>query len=669
MSDLIRAGILGGLTGAALGAPLRGRTSFTKLAFYDPIPRRMPAQDALDAWLVWAEHLDQGKRPGQLTRTFHGHATGGRLETAFGLLNANRGLSAPLSGSYANPLAGGSLAIGRAVYWGLAFHGDPDEAARWAWHDASIDHDKEGVWTACMVARMTALAHPGTSIAGLIRDSAAVLPKESAFFSISSRALKSRGDWENSRTAFEALASQMPDIQDARRAMAVILFALLLKKEGFGPGILFAAGCGGPSDQAALAVGVITGLLNGEVPKEWLDPLGKDYIAGHVYRAGEAPATIPDFVKQIAAACPDAATPAQEAQEAPTDPEPAPDESAPSTEAVFEENVETAEAPAEEAEPEAEAQPEEASEAVEEPVEAELAVLEAEETVPTPALPAPSAEIVKLLAGSSDRLITEAGGLRIEVDYLNGATAKEEAMQVILRLANQGDAAVDVSASLDAPKGWNIRTRVQDAVIPPHDAIEFPNVMLPPGPLEHDARAPLELQGAQISVPLLAAEQWSVVGPFVNHEGTGFDHVYGPEKGLDPDGIYNGRSDLAIKWENKLFEGGVYDVEPLFKTGPGVAYLCAYIGMPKAGPYQVIASASTGVVVWVGNSRIVRYHSEHLPSPHAQHPYVGSATWEDRELPVLIKLIRNRRVLEPFVLYFLNEDGAPVRPASMRPLA
>ena len=129
MSAHIRAATLGALAGATLGAPLRGRKGFRKLEFYEPIPSRMAQSEALEAWLVWSRHVRAEKSPQTISQSMVANWSYPIDESAFGLANASKGLGSPISGSFANPLPTGSQAIGRAIYWGLAFHGKPDIAA------------------------------------------------------------------------------------------------------------------------------------------------------------------------------------------------------------------------------------------------------------------------------------------------------------------------------------------------------------------------------------------------------------------------------------------------------------------------------------------------------------------------------------------------------------
>lgn len=301
MTDARRQGVLGAIVGATLGAPLVGRKTFARLSFYEPIPARMAAVPVLDAWLVLARHLH---RAGSVEAASAALAEAWGCHTgasAFGQANHARGLRAPLSGSFQNPLFEGADALGRAVLFGLALHDRPDSAAERTFFDASFDHAGEAVWAAVAIARMVAAATaPEATVADVVRIATTVLPKGGRAAASVSLALKTPPP-----NLVEACMAEtgVADRQDATVALASIVSGLVHGQGSFGSAVCTATGQGGAADQVGLCCGALAGLL-GDVPDDWLQPLGSEYVASHVLRGLEPPDSHEFFIEAVLAEVP-----------------------------------------------------------------------------------------------------------------------------------------------------------------------------------------------------------------------------------------------------------------------------------------------------------------------------------------------------------------------------
>ncbi len=301
MDEQLRGAIMGAIVGNTLGAPLRGRTDYHKLNYYEPIPVRMAPSEALDAWLVWNDHLAKGLAPQLLSKSLLESWTYKTQETAFALANLERGFAAPLSGRLQNPISNGAQALGRTAFWGIALRGDQDRAAEYAYYDASIDHTGDGIACAVALAFAGASANMGVPPTQLVRAAASALPLDSPGLRLLNIAIKSASNGDGPQAARDAILDQIDhqDPYDASLNFGFIVLGLLLGAGDFGSSVRITASMGGASDQNAMAVGALMG-ATGTINPEWLDPLGEDYVSGHGLRGIEPSGTVESFVEGIA---------------------------------------------------------------------------------------------------------------------------------------------------------------------------------------------------------------------------------------------------------------------------------------------------------------------------------------------------------------------------------
>ena len=621
MSAHIRAATLGALAGATLGAPLRGRKGFRKLDFYEPIPSRMAQSEALEAWLVWSRHVRAEKSPQTISQSMLANWSYPIDESAFGLANASKGLGSPISGSFANPLPTGSQAIGRAIYWGLAFHGKPDVAAEHAYFDASIDHAGDGVWGPVALARVLALSRPGRSLTDIVRIATASLPKESAIIQALPLILQSLPNPDGAREIRQSLPSKLgiADPLDAVLSACWALVGLLRGNGDFEASVLVTAGCGGASGQSTLACGAIAGALSGTVPEPWTKPLGKEFVCGHGLRSLDPPKTVEEFVglvvhdsEQYGAPIP-AKTDGQAQADSPDDGD------------------------------EAAAEPQQSF--------------------------AMSEELGELLAREPNESIMELAGVRVSVQFIDPPIVRPgTTLRMSLKFTNTGDEAAKLATALAVPEGWEIATKLSTIELRPGQSSSFPAVVKPPSAHTSTFKnLRLNVNKHELVIPIFGSQLWYHVGPFVNHEGSGFDREFPAETNIALGQVFNARSDLPVEWTAEHFPGVVFDVEPLFMTGPGVLYLYANARFEKAGKYKLVVASGVGVIVWINGEKVLWYHDTHTPVPRPTSPYLVEFT-VDGEFTILIKTLRNRQPVPALSIYFLAEDGTLATPVEFQPL-
>ncbi len=613
MTDNVRAAVQGALVGWTLGSQTRGRRELKYLSFYDPIPPRMSASEAIESWLVWSQHVRSVGVPHSLARSLLAHWNYPSDESAFGLGHVALGLTSPVSGSFANPLSRGSNAIGRSVYWGLVFHGKPDEAAEHAYYDASIDHAGEGVWVPVALARAMALLSPGKTVTDLVRDIGNGLPKSSDVLRAMGPILKSVGKPDGVREVHEQLPALLgiADPQDAALTASWIMLGLLHGGLDFERCVLVTAGCGGASGHSTLACGAICAHVSGSVPLAWTKPLGELMVYGHGLRGIDGPKSIDSLVSLVA----------KDAEQFSTPP---------------------------------------------------LALPTAEGEAPASVTQAisPQSDFVKsLLEREPVESFVDVGTVRVSAQYIDSPVATAgAATKFALRFENTGESAITITPSVEGPRGFELAHKIGEFVLNPGGASTFAVVYKAPTSMRQREVIKVTLPDGEAEFPVFAPQLWYVVGPMTNQEGTGFDKEYPCEKNVRLGQVFNGRSNLPVEWTALLVTSPHVDVEKIFGAGPGTLYLYANVRMSKAGRYRIVVASGVGAIVWIDDKKAYWYHDTHNPVPRAVDPYTGSF-YTDGEVRVMIKTFRNLSPVPPLTIYFLAEDGSLAVPAGFDPIA
>lgn len=624
MSELLQQAVWGAVVGATMGASRRSRP-FAEQKFYDPIPLRMAPSESLDAWVVACRHIRQEKPLPALSQSYERHWPSLSDETRFGLGAVAAGFSSPISGALFNPLPRGSNGFLRAALWGLIHHGDPDTACEWGFIDASMDHAGDGAWLPAACARMIAVATPGMAPTKVLRAGLDVLPPDSLFLRAAPMILEHAASPNGLTTLNLKLPRDLgiSDAHDAALAMAAIAIGLV-RGSSFGPRVLATASFGGAADQACAVSAILACLLEGETPKDWRDPLSDPYIASHALRGIDLPETIAEFAEMVLKArllinpAPLVATPVAESAIVVHDPDLEPD-------AV-------------------------------EPV-AEV----------SPAMPAPSDLIRKLLAHAPDWAQDDSGSVTVALEYLDGAIYRPgQPMNLALIFRNDGKREKAVEPEIVAPEKWSAAARLQPFRLPPDHETTFPVVARSDAD-EGRARLTVNVGRNESHFPFLPADAWWMVGPLDNAAGDGFEKVFPAETVHIAGQVFNGRSGLPAKWERTPLAPVLMDLEPFFKHSAGTLILWARVRLPKPGTYSLVASFGMGVVASVDGQRVIRYHDQHEPTHKPVAPYRGEFR-STGESVVVVKILRGTKPLPSGALYFLDEDGALVLPDAFLPM-
>lgn len=626
----VRAGVLGWIVGQTLGAPLQGRRDWANVSFYSPVPSSMAPTFGVDSAVAYVAGIESGSRPESLESIWRARLSYGPEAARFALRNLRRGLRPPMSGSFDNPFHDDASAMQRAPFWGFLFCGRPGEAAKWAYWDASLDHAGDAVWACAYWAAATALAPFLSNVADCLEGAEAALPSNTGLREVGSgvRSMHASGcDWQDGRSRIlELWGGVIPE-----EALAAHGFASLASLYGggdFRTTARIAAGCGGSAIEACGCACALAAASSGEVPPDWLAPLGEALVVTAAVTEANLPQTLDAFCARVIQKLELLAGGGEAlwARVPPPDEAPVPHEDVPTTETT--------------------AVP-----------------------VATPTAAAPTrqpvgdySEVQALHGRSRDLSCIANDVIRVCVQYPDGPTVgRADTCAAAVSVENQSAEDLLIDLQIAAPKGWTVAHRGQKTRIEPGEAHSFGVVAKPP---THQEETPVTLSilvgNLEHSAPFFAPQVWWVTGPFANEERQGYTKAYSPEIVTDPDAVFGGRSDLVCKWERRRFQGCKFDLEPYFMDAPGVLYLTTRAKF-EPGNYRMVLASPVGHVVWIDGAKAAWYQDTHRPYPVSKPPYSIEFSTEG-ETTILIKSLRNKSRVLPTWLYFLDAAGNIVEP-------
>lgn len=631
----VRAGVVGWIAGQTLGAPLQGRRDWANVNFYSPVPSSMAPTFGVDSTVAYLAGVESDSRPESLESIWRARLSYGPEAARFALRNLRRGLRPPMSGSFDNPFFDDASAMQRAPFWGFLFCGRPGEAAKWAYWDASLDHAGDAVWACAYWAAAIALAPFISDVADCLQAAEAALPPNTGLREVSSgvRSMHASGsDWQDSRSrVLELWGGVIPE-----EALAAHGFASVASVYGggdFRTTARIAAGCGGSAIEACGCACALVAASSGDVPADWLAPLGEALIVSAAVTETNLPATIDAFCTSVIEKLELLAGGGEAlwAQEPSPVEEPSADQEVPTVETT--------------------------------------SVTEATPTVAAPTVaalkPQPIvdfSEVQALHSRSRDMSCIVNDAFRICVQYPDGPTVGR-ANTCVAAISVENRSATDrvVDLQVAAPKQWTIAHRGQKTRIEPGGAHSFGVVAKPPANQEEiPVTLSILVGGIEHSAPFFSPQVWWVTGPFANEERQGYAKEYSPELVTDPDAVFGGRSDLVCKWERRRFQGCRLDLEPYFMDAPGVLYLTTRAKFEQ-GRYRLVLASPVGHVVWIDGAKVAWYQDTHRPYPVSKPPYSIEFSSEG-ETTFLIKSLRNKPKVLPTWLYFLDASGNIVEP-------
>jgi ADP-ribosylglycohydrolase len=200
--------------------------------------------------------------------------------------NLRRGLKPPKTAQEDNPFdewVGGAM---KAPIWGLLAPGRPDLAVSYAYRDAEIAHQANGLYGALYTAALVSLAFVERDLKTLLETALGYIPPKSRLAELIRRTFH----WSRECDTWEqALARYHSKYELYHRAeygyvhtfpcMAAVLIGFLYGEGEFERSIGIATMCGGDTDFPPALIGAVLGLWLGEqnIPEKWRQPIGNSF--------------------------------------------------------------------------------------------------------------------------------------------------------------------------------------------------------------------------------------------------------------------------------------------------------------------------------------------------------------------------------------------------------
>ncbi len=677
MSALTALAAKASLASWTLGSPRQGRTEYKKCVGYDPIPGRMAPSEPHDIWIAWAKHLEANRPPELLAHTLDQFVILSEDESAFGAQKVRNGLTSPMSGAIENPISYRSAAIARAAYWGLAWLGDPNKAAKYAYFDASLDHSGDGVWVPMAIAACIASSNSATSNIELASVFLNFLSPSSKVH-LAAHEIRRIASQPESAREFRLKALQLlgeEDILHAAHSGSHFLLALLNGQSDPTRSILTAVSCGGATAQVASAIAMVTTLVQESFEDEWLNPLGTEFISSSALRQISTPQSIEEWANIVSTVY----TPETELLE-----------SLPASKITSEPKISKLEVETDDSQvakldaipttntdlvaSQSKENSDTKSETAEEttPIPAELHGEDLPELTPNQdrqtIISVPSPEVVSITDQNPNRTFLEIGDFLVQVEFLSRVhSIPTLGLELQVTITNLTSNSINGQIDMQGAAGWSIAKKADFIRLDPNQPVSFLVVARPDTiSAASQSHLAISINGVSAILPIPLSNPVCISGPFANPDGQGFEKIFPPENGFEFEQIMNGRSDMPVKWKIDYLPAIVLDIEDSFTSGPGVIFIYAELEFEKPGSYSIFVNSEIAAKVWIDQTKILSYHDQRPKGFDPNGRYSARFTSSGRST-LMVKTLRENKPVKPLILAFYDEDGKLTFPKYVLP--
>ncbi len=292
--------------GGTLGAPFEWRRQVNRVEFYtqdlggEPLPN-----DDLDIqllWLVALEEMGVQVDANLLADYWCIYVTPHWAEYGTAKNNMRLGLLPPQSGSFHNDYKDSCGAFIRSEIWACIAPGCPQVAARYAYHDAILDHGNgEGTFAAVFCAALESAAFVESDLRRLVEIGLSYIPADCAVSGAARAAVAAfdagkswleardlilagfRGSSHGGAPELTSPADREKGFHEGKRGwdvpsnIGLLVLALLYGEGDFAKTVCTAVNCGEDTDCTGATAGSIFGILRGyrAIPPQWVEPVGR----------------------------------------------------------------------------------------------------------------------------------------------------------------------------------------------------------------------------------------------------------------------------------------------------------------------------------------------------------------------------------------------------------
>lgn len=313
LRDRIYACWLGKNIGGTMGCPIEGKRSICDVQGFTS--EGVLTNDDLDLQLVWLRAVDElgpdNINARNLGEYWLSYVAPWWNEYGVCKRNMQEGLLPPLSGSALNDeWKRSNGAWIRTEVWACLSPGCPEQAARFAFEDASVDHGlNEGTYAAVFVAAMEAAAFVVKDMRTLLEIGLSKIPGDCRIarsVKIVINSYEEGVDWKETRQRVVEDSSDLGWMQ-APANVAFTVIGLLYGEGDFKQTLITAINCGDDTDCTGATAGSVMGILYGTsgIPEDWCAFLGDDLkVTCIVQGQGEWPETCNEVTDSVMALLP-----------------------------------------------------------------------------------------------------------------------------------------------------------------------------------------------------------------------------------------------------------------------------------------------------------------------------------------------------------------------------
>ena len=286
--DKVWGGWFGKCLGGAAGAPLEGWKRIPDISSFEEVFDPKIPNDDLDIQLLWLELLEtkglnfSGE---DMARYWDEKCHYMYSEYGYFMKNYKRGINPPLSGSFNNPFFKEGMGCPiRSEIWGMIFPGDPENAARFAEVDGSLDHAGDSVWAEKFLAAIESMAFFVSDIDRLIDIGLEYVPAGSRFYEMTTMVREMHRSGKSWRETADEVCRRFGhhDFTNSIQNMGFILIALLYGKADMEATVNIALFCGYDTDCTCATAAAVLGIICGykKIPDKLKEMINDTYVIG-----------------------------------------------------------------------------------------------------------------------------------------------------------------------------------------------------------------------------------------------------------------------------------------------------------------------------------------------------------------------------------------------------
>jgi ADP-ribosylglycohydrolase len=315
--------------GGVLGAPFEGKRRWNQVDFYtQDLSKGPPPNDDLDLQIVWlaaVERYGRNVNASILGDYWLSFVIPNWVEYGTGKANLRAGLEPPMSGFVDNTYKDSCGCFIRSEVWACLAPGLPQIAVPYAYEDAIVDHQGEGVFGELFCAALQSAGFVESDPFKLIDIGLSYIPGGSALARCVKKAVECFRTGIDIQEARKRIHNEAPGtfgiqgiklkdmITEGNEGMAVgapgfdapenVGFAIagwLYGQGDFGKALCLANACGEDTDCTCATLGALMGIISGasKLPEKWTRPLNDKITTLCIDRTSRG-VWVPETVTQL----------------------------------------------------------------------------------------------------------------------------------------------------------------------------------------------------------------------------------------------------------------------------------------------------------------------------------------------------------------------------------